>query len=235
MIGRHVMVTFAKPTEIELFAEICQSFAIDNGAYSAWKSGAGFCMDDYAGFIKKWCRHPAFDFYLMPDVVDGDEFDNSRMRAAWSNLCSTGQMWELGVPVWHLHESLACLAQMVQAFPRIALGSSGQYSQPGGKEWWSRMVEAMGVVCDSEGVPKVKLHGLRMLDPTIFSHLPLSSADSTNVARNTGLDSAWGGPYAPRSKRMRAMVLAERIESHASASRFCGESFGIQQSLELFG
>jgi len=42
----------------------------------------------------------------------------------------------------------------------------------------------MEVCCDADGMPKTKLHGLRMLDPVIFSHMPLSSADSCNVARN---------------------------------------------------
>ena len=61
-----------------------------------------------------------------------------------------------------------------------------------------------------------------MLNPAIFSELPLSSADSTNVARNIGIDSAWRGTYQPRSKETRAVILTERIESHNSAQRISG-------------
>ncbi|RYA96317.1 hypothetical protein DD593_26130 [Enterobacter cloacae complex sp. 742-ADZ3-9B] len=58
-----------------------------------------------------------------------------------------------------------------------------------------------------------------MLNKEIFSHVPLSSADSTNVARNIGIDKVWNGsPYAPASKETRAAVLVERIESFNSAS-----------------
>ena len=234
MQGKHVMVSYAKTDQLGLFAEICQSFALDNGAFSIWKSGAEFDFQGYADFVGKWHLHPGFDFYLMPDVIEGDEVENVRMRATWSNLCS-GRMWSLGVPVWHLHESLKTLAGLVAAFPRVALGSSGQYAVVGNQSWWHRMAEAMRVICDDDGYPRAKLHGLRMLDPTVFSHLPLSSADSTNVARNIGIDSAWSGRYSPPSKRVRALVLAERIEAHASASRWAGEVFGVQQNLELFG
>jgi hypothetical protein len=52
-----------------------------------------------------------------------------------------------------------------------------------------------------------------MLAPDIFSRLPLASADSTNVARNVQLDSRWTGSYAPQSKRVRGLILVDRIES----------------------
>ncbi|MDC7863915.1 hypothetical protein TH59_02950 [Pantoea ananatis] len=55
-----------------------------------------------------------------------------------------------------------------------------------------------------------------MLNPLIFTKLPLASADSTNVARNIGIDKAWSGAYSPASKETRASVLVERIESHNS-------------------
>jgi len=72
---------------------------------------------------------------------------------------------------------------------------------------------AMNVVCDREGRPICKLHGLRMLNPEVFSRLPLASADSTNIAQNIGIDSAWRGPYTPASKDSRALVMRTRIES----------------------
>jgi hypothetical protein len=140
----------------------------------------------------------------------------------------------MGVPVWHLHESLDRLGRLVSTFPRIAFGSSGEFAVVGSRSWWHRMAEAMSIACDHDGVPRTKLHGLRMLDPTIFSHLPFASADSTNVARNIGIDLAWRGTYTPASKSMRAAILMERIEMHASARRWCGTN-GVQQNMELLG
>jgi hypothetical protein len=36
---RHGFVSFANPQQIELAAEVCQSFALDNGAFTIWKQG----------------------------------------------------------------------------------------------------------------------------------------------------------------------------------------------------
>jgi|TARA_Y100001938_G_scaffold151043_1_gene245437 hypothetical protein len=234
MTGKHSMISFARTEQMKVMAEICQSFAIDNGAFSVWKSGKEFDLDKFAEFISYWHLHPGFDFYLIPDVIEGSAADNQRMRADWSTLCDT-RMWKLGAPVWHLHEPIKVLEEMVQAFPRVALGSSGEYAVVGNQKWWNRMSEAMEVACDSDGRPKSKLHGLRMLTPTVFSHVPLSSADSTNVARSISMDNKWSGRYVPASSRQKAEVLIHRIESHASANRWASENWGIQQNLELFG
>jgi hypothetical protein len=64
------------------------------------------------------------------------------------------------------------------------------------------------------GRPACKLHGLRMLDPAIFTKLPFSSADSTNIGRNVGIDVHWKhGNYLPPTKEARAQVMRSRIEA----------------------
>lgn len=77
-----------------------------------------------------------------------------------------------------------------------------------------------GRTCDDDGRPMCKLHGFRMLAPAIFSHLPLSSADNTNIGRNIGIDQAWRGTYSPPTKEARASVMRSRIESHNSSPRW---------------
>ena len=37
--GGHALVSFLAPQQIHLVTEMCQSFILDNGAFSAWKSG----------------------------------------------------------------------------------------------------------------------------------------------------------------------------------------------------
>lgn len=228
---RHAMISFAHPEQLPLAAEVAQSFALDNGAFSAWKSGVDVDWDKFLAWVHEWFQHPAFDFVLIPDVISGDEQDNDKMIRWWH----THSKCRSGVPVWHLHESLDRLDQLIRCFDRVALGSSGEYAEIGTDQWWLRMSDAMSIACDSDGRPRAKLHGLRMLNPTVFSHIPLSSADSTNIARNIGIDGAWArNSYAPKSKAMRAMVLAERIELHAAASRWSGK-LGNQFNLELVG
>lgn len=228
LAGKHAMVSFEHPDQIREAAEVCQSIVLDNGAFSAWRAGAAH---DFAGYVEwagEWLRHPAVDWCVIPDVIDGDEAANDKLLAAWPHELA------FSVPVYHLHESLDRLARLVEDYPRVAFGSSGQYADPGNARWWGRMADVMRVACDEDGMPRAKLHGLRMLDPTIFSHIPLASADSCNVARNIGIDSRWTGAYAPASKTVRATILIDRIEAHGSASRWSGTGAGGSNG-ELFG
>lgn len=209
--GGHAFVSFRHPEQLALALEVCQSFAVDNGAFSAWKSGQPVTdWSDFYTWVDDLRRHPGFDFAVIPDVIDGDEAANDALLEEWP--------WgNFGAPVWHLHESLDRLERLAHQWPRVCLGSSGAYATLGTRAWWARMAEAMETACDAEGRPRCKLHGLRMLNPEIFSRFPFASADSTNIARNIGLDKRWTGSYAPVSKDARARVLRERIESRQSA------------------
>ena len=228
--ARHACVSFAYRQQTELAFTIAQTVMLDNGAFTEWKKGGAVDFAAYAEWVREWQQHPAFDFALIPDVIDGGEEENDALLDAW-------QDWGIpsGVPVWHMHESLERLARLANDYPRVALGSSGAFSEIGTGAWWDRMADAMGVACDDQGRPLTRLHGLRMLSPTVFSHIPLASADSTNVARNIGIDRAWKGPYRPVSNATRALVLAERIESHATAARWNRDARGTQHNLELIG
>jgi hypothetical protein len=228
---RHAFVSFAYPEQTATAAEAAQSFALDNGAFTLWKAGKGQVdIPAYATWVRVWMRHPGFDFCIIPDAIDGNEAENDRLIATWQQ---TGLL-SIGVPVWHLHESFDRLKRLCRAYTRVALGSSGAFATVGTTDWWQRMSAAMDAVCDENGQPPCKLHGLRMLDPTIFSHLPLASADSTNIARSIGIDAKWDrSPYAPRSKDMRALILADRIEHHGSAARW-QRTNGVEQNGELF-
>ena len=216
--GGHAFVSFRYSDQLRIAMEVCQSFAVDNGAFSAWKSGNP--ITDWSEFYQ-WVfdihRHPAFDFAVIPDVIDGTEADNDALLAQWPwrrNAAGRG----IGAPVWHMHESLARLGHLARNWPRVCIGSSGDFATVGDAKWWRRINDAMRTVTDGNGRPICKLHGLRMLNPDIFTRLPLSSADSTNIAQNVGIDSAWRGTYQPASKDMRARVMRERIESQQSAA-----------------
>jgi len=228
MRTRHAIVSFENQRQIEEAAEVCQSVILDNGAFSAWRKKVRYNFAGYESWASHWLKHPAVEWAIIPDVIDGTETENDQLLSEWKLPKA------LSVPVFHLHEPLERLERLT-SYPRIALGSSGQYAYPGTVDWWSRIAEIMRLVCDVHGSPRVKLHGLRMLDPMLFSHLPLASADSCNVARNIGIDSAWGGPYTPRSKWARALILMDRIESHPAARRWEGKSAGVQQNMELLG
>lgn len=212
LMGRHALVPFSYPEDIGIVAEVCQSFCLDNGAFTAWKQGGQVDVPAYIDWVAKWSQHPGFDFAIIPDVIDGGEDENDALLRAWPKSLA-------GTPVWHMHESFVRLQFLARNYRIVALGSSGQFASVGTPHWWDRMNQAMRAVCDDQGRPRCKLHGLRMLDPQIFQHLPLSSADSTNAAVNSGSLSRFG-MYLPPTAAQRAAVIAERIESFNSAAVF---------------
>lgn len=207
---RHALISFFRPEDIGTAAEVCQSFCIDNGAFSAWKQNKTIDWKAYYEFCEDWHRHPSFDWAIIPDVIDGTEEENDALIEQWPAHIE-------GVPVWHMHESMGRLDRMCSVWGRVAIGSSGDYATVGNDKWWRRMSEAMREACDSFGRPRAKLHGLRMLDPEVFTALPLASADSTNAVRNSSSYSRFG-MYTPPNASTRMAIIAERIEAHQSAA-----------------
>jgi len=220
---RHALVSFADPNQISIAAEVAQSFALDNGAFSVWKQGIEVDWRGYYGWVEEWRRHPGFDWAIIPDVIDGDEAANDALLADWP----FGKF--VGVPVWHLHEQLERLAHLAAEWPRVALGSSGQFRTPGTPSWWRRIQQAMETICDDQGRPKVKLHGLRMLRPALCKDLPLASADSAGVSRGVGTTN-WGGCYRHAADPVKARVLVDTYESQQGAAMWRG----IPTQEELF-
>lgn len=211
--GRHALIPFARPDNLAVAMEVCQSFVLDNSAFSLWRSGGGDVdVAAYHAWVHSIAGHPGLDWCLIPDKIDGAEDENVELVTLWLRMGSRVKC----VPVWHLNESLEWLDYLVTNFQRVALGSSGQWSDPGTPAWWARMATVMRVACDDKGRPRAKLHGLRMMDPDIFTRLPLASADSTNAAVNCGSLSRFGS-YIPPTAAQRAEVIAERIEAHNSA------------------
>lgn len=220
--GGHAFVSFRTPGQLPTVIECCQSFAIDNGAFAAWSEGSP--ITDWAPFYT-WAADcllvPSCDFAVIPDVIDGTEEQNDDLVREWPLAKHQG------APVWHLHESLERLERLVSTWPRVCLGSSGEYATPGSPSWEQRMALAMSVVCDSQGRPATRLHGLRMLSTKVFTRFPLASADSTNIGRNIGIDSRWTGSYAPvgeAKKSVRAALLRSRIEAYNSPARWAAQT-----------
>lgn len=210
----HAFVSYRHAGQLGVVAEVCQSFAIDNGAFSAWRAGEP--VQNWSGYYE-WAAQckliPSCDFAVIPDVIDGDEADNDALLAEWPL-----PKW-FGAPVWHMHESLGRLERLAASYARICIGSSGEFATIGTTAWWGQMARAMRALCDDDGRPMCKLHGLRMLDPAIFTKLPFTSADSTNIGRNVGIDAHWRtGNYLPPTKDARAAVMRERIESQNAPS-----------------
>ena len=216
--GGHAFVSFAHSDQLGIAIDVCQSFAIDNGAFSAWKQGKP--VTDWKDFLE-WSEEisylPHCDFIVIPDAIDGDLNEQTALIGRFLQHYGSRGM-QVGSPVFHLNEPLNHASYLSRAWSRVCIGSSGEYSEIGTAKWWNRMNQVMIAMCDSRGRPNCKLHGLRMLDPEIFTKFPFSSADSTNIGRNIGIDSKWKGTYLPPNKDARALVMRQRIEAFNSAN-----------------
>jgi hypothetical protein len=130
----HAFVSFAHSDQLGVAVDVCQSFAVDNGAFSAWKSGNP--VKDWTAFYD-WALNvkkvPSCDFAVIPDVIDGSEADNDALLRD----CPLPNWF--GAPVWHMHESLERLEQLASTYVRVCFGSSGEYATVGTSNWWSRM------------------------------------------------------------------------------------------------
>ena len=212
--GRHALIPFGRPDDLAAALDVCQSVVLDNSAFSLWRAGGGDVdVAAYHAWVHTLAGHPALDWCLIPDKIDGTEQDNIELVTTWLRMGSRVE----SVPVWHMHESLDWLDYLVTKFRTVAIGSSGRWSSPGTADWWDRVGAAMGIACDDSGRPRARLHGLRMLNPEIFTQLPLSSADSTNASVNGGSIKRFGMYPAPTAGQ-RAEVIASRIEAHQSAA-----------------
>lgn len=211
--GRHAFISFAKPYQLPMASDICQSFALDNGAFSFHKQKSKVDWEEYYEFVARWKNHPRFAFAVIPDVIGGSCEENDQLLADWPHGKFTG------APVWHMNEPDERFIKLCAEYPRVCIGSMGEYDAKKPSLCRARLKDLIRHVVDENGYPITKLHGLRMLNKDIFQEVPFSSADSTNVARNIGINKAWDkSAYAPASKETRAAVLVERIESFNSAS-----------------
>lgn len=209
--GRHALINFLHKQHQKEVMAYCQSYIVDSGTFGAWRRGITIDFNEYVAWVRTFNKHPGFDWALISDVIDGTEAENDRLIENWPSDIA-------GVPVWHLHESVERMKRLCKEYKTVALGSSGEFKRPNSRKWWDRIKFVFNEICDEEGKPPCKLHGLRMLNPAIFTRLPVSSGDSTQVAVNSGKMSAANfGRYLPPSTFVRSVVLADRIETFNSA------------------
>ena len=211
LTGRFGLVPYSRPDQLNIVLQYCKGFVLDNGAFSDWRKGYTEYRDydGYTAWVEKLQEHPRFHWAIIPDHIAGTEAQNNAYLKRWPAHLK-------GVPVYHMHQPLERLLWLAQNYEIVALGGGNGYEVLKSRAWWQRIREMMDIVCDEFGRPLCQLHGLRMLDPKVFSLLPLASGDSTNVARNSGQAARFAGTTAT-TRGERACLIADRIEALDSA------------------
>lgn len=205
--NRHALVSFWRPDQLAIILAVCLSVILDSGTFSAWRNGKQVDFDAYIRWVLEIAWHPRFAWALIPDIIDGSEWVNDGFIDCWPEDLP-------GVPVYHLHEGLGRADRLADQHSMIALGSSGEWRTPGTVAWWQRIAQIMDVICDKDGRPRCKIHGLRMLNPAIITRIPFAGGDSANAGINAGSKKRF--PYFPPSASVRALIIADRMEAYNS-------------------
>ena len=171
--GRHLLVSHAYPAPVVIAHQIAQSVLLDNGAFSVWRSGKKANWKKYYEWCDMWFDCPT-TWGIIPDIIDGGEDAQDDLLEDW-------EFGHRGAPVWHLDEGLDRLRWLTHEWPRVCLGSAGEYAEIGTAKWHERMTEVFNMLTQEE-TRLPWLHGLRMQG---VGHLyPFSSVDSADIARN---------------------------------------------------
>jgi hypothetical protein len=181
-------VSYARPEQVERCHEIGQAVMIDNGAFSIWqkvRQGKPIperlslaALGDWSGYYawaERWLRYPT-TWAVIPDVIEGDEAENDAVLAEWP-------FGDRGAPVWHMYESLDRLCRLDADWPKVCIGSSGEFATLGTPRWHRRMEEAFNAVWLGGTAPN-DLHLLRGLHEGRIGPYPFASLDSSDVAQN---------------------------------------------------
>ncbi len=199
MPGRCALIPYPNPQNLKRSIETCDKVIIDNGAFTIWRKGGDIDWNKYYAWMQPFKHN--IEFFFIPDVIDGTEEQNDELISDYFKRGETN-----GVPIWHVNESFERLERLIDYFDYIAIGSAGEYSQLGTHKWFNQMDKAMRILCHSDGIPKVKIHMLRCLDPKIFTKFPFYSGDSTSLAQNHSRD-GW-------------VNIVNRIERYNSPKRY---------------
>lgn len=174
MAGKHFCVSHAYPTHVARCHQIGQSVLLDNGAFTKWKSNV---ETDWPGFYRwcdEWLDCPT-TWAIIPDVIDG----GGQLQDA---LISEWPFGQRGAPVWHMDENPDRLLRLLDEWPRVCIGSTGEFAEILTDPWRRRMDECWNLIAGRHRkTPWV--HMLRGMQLSEYEW-PFASVDSTDVAQN---------------------------------------------------
>ena len=177
LAGGHFCVSFMRPDQVEWCDRHGQSLMIDNGAFTAWKSGKALDQAHWQGyydFCDVWLDRPT-TWCVIPDVIDAGTQEQDALLREWP-------FGQRGAPVWHMDEPVSRLIRLIDDWSRVCIGSTAEYAVVGSQAWDRRMDEAWNQIARAN-TRTPQIHMLRGMQ-TVKWRWPFASVDSTDVARN---------------------------------------------------
>lgn len=153
---------------------IGQAVMLDNGAYSKFTKGHATDWPAYYAWTDRWLAYPT-TWAVIPDVIDAPSQEQDGLLNEWPH-------GERGAPVWHMDEPITRLLRLTETWPRVCIGSTGEYWEILSDTWRERMDEAWNLLAaNHRRTPYV--HMLRGMQLAL-REWPFASLDSTDVAQN---------------------------------------------------
>lgn len=202
MQGKRVLYSFATCQGRDI-PEGAAGYCLDSGAFTAWKQGRRIDMDRLLAWYE---RHDTADFKLALDVIGGSEADQKE------NLRIMEQGGQAVVPVFHGPglESWRWFDELCERYPLVAVGAVTPRNTSEATERWLRQI--FNRVCDQKtGVPRVRIHGLRMC--VRMSQFPFASVDGSawvTAAKNGRMPAAGGTRQTTAPEWMDRVELQNR-------------------------
>ncbi len=176
--GASFCVSFQYPRNAERLHSIAESLMLDNGAFTIWrKSGGSIDIEAFWAWALPYLDCPT-TWAVIPDAIGLGWEETARMIALTPRIPA----WKVS-PVWHLHDPLERLLELLDTYPRICFGSSAEYSVVGSPSWHGRVADAFDAM--SKHHSYAMIHMLRGMQCVKEGWpYPFFSVDSTDIARN---------------------------------------------------
>lgn len=173
--GRHFCVSFFRPDQMARVEEQAQSLMIDNGAFSHYRLGQPkFEWDDYYAWCDPYLDRPT-TWAVIPDVIDAGSQEQDYLLSIWPHE-------DRGAPVWHMDEPISRLLHLLDHWPKVCIGSTGEFWVINSPAWKRRMDEIWNAVA-ARHRRTPWIHMLRGMQMSL-GPWPFASGDSTDIAQN---------------------------------------------------
>lgn len=146
------------------------SLFLDSGAFSAWSRGATIDIQEYISFIKEHKKR--LKAYAVLDVIGDAE-------ATWQNQLIMEKAGLMPVPCFHFGEPFKYLQRYVDKYKYIAIGGLARMGTRK-TEMFGFLDKCFSLICDKDGMPKVKTHGFAVTGMYAMKRYPWYSVDSTS-------------------------------------------------------
>lgn len=165
------------------------SLFLDSGAFSAWSKGVTIDIDEYIAFIKQHKKY--IDHYANLDVIgDAEKTYNNQKYMESKGLTP--------IPTYHLTSDYKWLIQYIEeGHSYIAIGGLAAKLVVGDALFHELDHLFINYICDSSGMPKVKVHGFGLTSIPLLVRYPWYSVDSTSWV----MTGRFGAVFVPKKKQ----------------------------------